>query len=242
MLQLWTTKYISPALTGLAAIIACSSYFGTASRVKATEVRHPTQQHDQGDNLVPTGKGWGKFDNSGVSFGHEQKFDYARGKGPGGGGGGGGGKKKDNGIQYHGGPLMMGTVNMYYIWYGNWDFSVKNTDKILQDFANSIGGTSYFGINTTYYNASNTNVSGDVAFPKSTAATGKTNLNDSDVQDIVANAISSGALPLDDNGVLFCADLQRGQRDLRLLFAILRLACSWYDWRQRYQIWFHRKS
>jgi hypothetical protein len=25
-----------------------------------------------------------------------------------------------NGIFYHGGPLLLGTPNMYYIWYGNW--------------------------------------------------------------------------------------------------------------------------
>ena len=29
------------------------------------------------------------------------------------------GKGKSNGIDYHGGPVMLGTVNMYYIWYGN---------------------------------------------------------------------------------------------------------------------------
>jgi len=25
-----------------------------------------------------------------------------------------------NGINYHGGPVMLGTVNVYYIWYGDW--------------------------------------------------------------------------------------------------------------------------
>src|SRR6266576_4879857 len=25
-----------------------------------------------------------------------------------------------NGIRYNGGPIMPGTVNIYYIWYGNW--------------------------------------------------------------------------------------------------------------------------
>ena len=26
----------------------------------------------------------------------------------------------NNGINYHNGPVMLGTVNMYYIWYGDW--------------------------------------------------------------------------------------------------------------------------
>src|SRR5437868_1286083 len=30
---------------------------------------------------------------------------------------GGGGS---NGISYRGGPVMLGTVNVYFIWYGNW--------------------------------------------------------------------------------------------------------------------------
>ena len=31
-----------------------------------------------------------------------------------------GGGPKSNGINYHGGPVMLGTVNVYYIWYGSW--------------------------------------------------------------------------------------------------------------------------
>src|SRR5262249_20042785 len=26
-----------------------------------------------------------------------------------------------SGIDYHGGPVMIGTVNIYFIWYGNWN-------------------------------------------------------------------------------------------------------------------------
>src|SRR5690348_4549650 len=31
----------------------------------------------------------------------------------------GGRHTKGNGISYHGGPLMLGTPNIHYIWYGN---------------------------------------------------------------------------------------------------------------------------
>src|SRR4249920_853723 len=62
---------------------------------------------------------------------------------------GGGGA---NGINYHGGPVILGTTNIHYIWYGNW--SGNSAQTILTDFAQNIGGSPYFNINTTYYNGS----------------------------------------------------------------------------------------
>src|SRR4051812_43801164 len=32
-----------------------------------------------------------------------------------------------NGISYHGGPVMTGTVGFYYIWYGNWGSNTAKT-------------------------------------------------------------------------------------------------------------------
>ena len=66
-----------------------------------------------------------------------------------------------NGITYHGGPVMLGTVNIYYIWYGNW--SGNSATTILTDFITSLGGSPYENINTTYYNGSSTHVSGQLA-------------------------------------------------------------------------------
>ena len=57
----------------------------------------------------------------------------------------------DNGIQYHGGPVMNAPsgTNVYLIWYGNWS---NNTEPgIVIDFAKHIGGTAYYNINTSYY-------------------------------------------------------------------------------------------
>src|SRR6266566_329353 len=59
-------------------------------------------------------------------------------------------------ITYHGGPVILGTTNVYYIWYGNW--SGNSATTILTDLANNIGGSPYFNINTTYYNGSNLHV------------------------------------------------------------------------------------
>src|SRR5689334_4475971 len=49
-----------------------------------------------------------------------------------------------NGISYHGGPVMTGTVNAYYIWYGNW--SGNSATTILTDFIQNIGGSPYYNI------------------------------------------------------------------------------------------------
>jgi hypothetical protein len=110
-----------------------------------------------------------------------------------------------NGINYHGGPVMLGTVNVYYIWYGNW--SGNSAVTILTDFANSIGGSPYYNINTTYYNGSGTHVANFVSYAGTTTDTGSrgfTALSDADIQLIVGTAISSGKLgPADPNGVYF---------------------------------------
>ncbi|HSC22974.1 MAG TPA: hypothetical protein VLG08_04635 [Casimicrobiaceae bacterium] len=147
------------------------------------------------DELVPTGKGWGERP--------------APGPGPGQGAGQGQGKPQSNnpvssnGINYHGGPLMTGGPNVYYIWYGKWSGNTATT--ILTDLANNIGGSPYFGINTTYYNASSVHVANHVRYAGSTndSYSHGTTLTDSGVQAVVSTAITSGALPLDSNGVYF---------------------------------------
>ncbi len=55
----------------------------------------------------------------------------------------------DNQIPYHGGPVLTGTTHVYLIWYGDW---AGNTGKtIIPDLINSIGGSPYYNINTTYF-------------------------------------------------------------------------------------------
>jgi hypothetical protein len=112
---------------------------------------------------------------------------------------GGGG----NGISYHGGPIMLGTVNVYYIWYGAW--SGDSAMTILPAFASSIGGSPYFNINTTYYDGSNRHISNSVAYAGSTTDNYSrgSSLTDADIAAIVSSAISSGRLPANPNGVYF---------------------------------------
>ena len=123
---------------------------------------------------------------------------------PGNGGPPGGRGKSSNGIDYHGGPVMLGTVNMYYIWYGNWSGNPATT--ILTDFANSIGGSPYYNINTTYYDGTGARLANSVVYAGAAidpGSQGFNNLSDSAIQAIVGNAISSRALPKDPNGVYF---------------------------------------
>ncbi len=136
------------------------------------------------DELVPSGKGYG-----------QRPDDWQ----PGGAGAGGKAAAGSNGINYHGGPVILGTTNVYYIWYGNWG---SNTAKsILEDLAHSIGGSPYFNINTTYYDGSNRHVTNSVAFPamsKTDAGSHGNALSDTDIKNIVA---ATG--PTDTNGVYF---------------------------------------
>lgn len=140
---------------------------------------------NDGDELAPTGKGWGQ---------RVPDFDRALRTPT--------KNSSTNGITYHGGPLLLGTPNIYYIWYGNWASNTAPT--ILTNLAQHIGGTPYFGIQTTYYNASNVHMSGAAAYVQSTTdnySQGKT-LTDEGVQAVVAKAITGG-LPSDTNGVYF---------------------------------------
>jgi hypothetical protein len=142
---------------------------------------------DDDEELVPTGKGWGQRVPPGLA---KQPPANAKPQG-------------NNGIFYHGGPLILGTTNAYYIWYGNW--SGNTATSILTDFARSIAPSPYFNINTTYYDGSNMHVSNSVSLAGSTTDSYSQGaaLSDAGVQAVVASAISSGRLPRDSNGVYF---------------------------------------
>ncbi len=143
-------------------------------------------------DLVPTGKGWGER----AYPAPPRVYPNARNQA---------GSGSGNGIFYHGGPLILGGTNVYYIWYGNWTNNTATT--ILNDLASNIGGSPYFNINTTYYNGSNVHVANKVTNGNSTITTDNysqgTSLTDAGVQTIVANAINGGALPKDANAVYF---------------------------------------
>jgi hypothetical protein len=112
-------------------------------------------------------------------------------------------KPGGNGISLHGGPVILGTVNAYYIWYGNW--AGNSAVTILEDFAKNLGGSPYWNINTTYTDSSGAHVSNSLSFAGSTTDSGSqgTSLSDAQIQTIVSSAITSGKLPKDTNGIYF---------------------------------------
>src|SRR5207253_2297618 len=133
----------------VAASIACL-LVGT---VNAAGVLAPDSDED---DLVPNGKGWG-----------ERAYPtHPNGNGNGNANGQANRKVTGNGINYHGGPVILGTTNVYYIWYGNW--SGNDATSILSDLGKTIGGSPYFNINTTYYDGSNRHVTNSVSYAKST--------------------------------------------------------------------------
>jgi hypothetical protein len=132
---------------------------------------------------------------------------------------------KGTGINYHGGPVMLGTVNVYYIWYGNW--SGNTATSILEDLATNIGGSPYFDINTSYFNGAGTHVSGLATFAGSTTDSYShgTSLTDAAVAAIVSSAITNHTLPSDSNGVYFVLT----SADVNETTGFCKSYCGWHD-------------
>lgn len=142
-----------------------------------------------------------------------------------------------NGIAYNGGPILDDAkgVNVYYIWYGDWSKD-QLAQKVLVNLIAHIGGSPYFNINTTYYSLKagplgtppvEDRVVNAVHYMGSTADNYSqgANLSDYQVYLAVANAITSGALPADKNGVYFL--LTSG--DVNETSGFGSVYCAWHD-------------
>jgi hypothetical protein len=106
-------------------------------------------------------------------------------------------------IHYHGGPVMLGAVNLYYIWYGGWQSGDDAVD-ILTTLAKNVGQSPYYLTNTTYHDRQGRSVGGDVSFAGSVFdaySTGKALGPGHTVRSIVEHALDGGALPVDESGV-----------------------------------------
>lgn len=150
--------------------------------------------------LVPTGKGWGQRaaaarPGSGGSAAVSPFISRAPASGapiPG-----------PNGITHYGGPLLRGEVGVYFIWYGDW--GGNSALPILTDFAESIGGSPWFNIVTTYDDGRGNQAGNSVSLAGASVdrySQGKS-LDESGVQQIVERAIGSGALSADAGAVYF---------------------------------------
>ncbi len=104
-------------------------------------------------------------------------------------------------IQYHGGPVM-GSPTTYVIWYGNWGQSNGSDtaagQAIVNDFLHGLGGSPYYVTNASYQGVTG-NLSNGASITDNYSQ--GANLSDRKVSLIVSNAISSGRLPRDGNGI-----------------------------------------
>lgn len=148
-------------------------------------------QQTAGTSLVPSGKGWGV---PGFAPTATVSPDTVT---------------TGNGILYHGGPIIPGTVHIYFLWYGNWVNGLRASDSpttvaLLQGlFApHVLGGSGYARINSTYGDQTH-NVTGNLALKA--AATDSYSqgspLSDAKLKAVLSHAITSHALPLDANAV-----------------------------------------
>ena len=105
--------------------------------------------------------------------------------------------RRGTGIQYHGGPVILGTTNVHFIYYGTWSSGDR---AILENLVSSIGGSPYFNINTTYYNGSSQHVSNSVHYAGSVNDNYShgTALSDANIE-----AIVSAHNATDSNGIYF---------------------------------------
>ncbi len=110
-------------------------------------------------------------------------------------------------ISNHGGAVI-GTPTVYVIWYGNWTRATGSDtaagQQIVRDFLQSVGGSPYFAVNTTYTPSSSV-ITGGVVWGGETTDTGSkgTKLSDNAIQSIVSGAITGGRLQYNANGIYF---------------------------------------
>jgi hypothetical protein len=138
---------------------------------------------------------------------HTKEF-YAR---PGGGGGG-----KGTGIYYHGGTVIAGTVTKVVAIY--WSTGtiyqsqpagtgVGTSDgSLIGSFLRSLGGSPYFNINSTYYNASGTKVLNQVQYTGfwstgSSVAGPSASPTDQDMINLIQAGLTQGKIAYDPNTV-----------------------------------------
>ena len=123
--------------------------------------------------------------------------------------GNGPGPKTNSKMSYHGGPIMTGSQDVYFIWYGCWTndcgFSGSATTvDLVTTFSQYIGGSLYFQMNTLYTNAAGQSPTGAVFYGGSVfhpTYTHGLDLTQHDIEDLVRMRIEDNSLPQDPLGI-----------------------------------------
>jgi hypothetical protein len=115
------------------------------------------------------------------------------------------------GIAYGGGPILKGTVNVYFVWYGNWNGSPA--PAILEDMLHGLSGNAYVdaapydGILQAYsevdVDGGRTYATGKFQFAGSyfVGYTSGTHLGLGNDVNVVANSITYGVVPYDADAI-----------------------------------------
>jgi hypothetical protein len=159
-------------------------------------------KEDEGDDVAPNGRG----------FGEHRGHDHPKGAAP-------KTKTPGAGIDYHGGPLMVAGPNVYLIWYGDWS---TTSQAIIVDLIDGLGGSPWFNIATTYYDASKTHVANQVTLinqAHDNYSRGKS------LSDAAIKAIVQAQNPADTNGVYFVLTAQ----DVNETSGFCTQYCGWHD-------------
>ena len=135
---------------------------------------------------------------------------YAR---PGGGGGGG----RGTGIYYHGGTVIAGpavTKVVAIYWSTGTIYPSQptgtgnggNDNSLIGSFLNHLGGSPYFNINTTYYDANNSRVLNQVQYTSywatgSSVAGPSSSPTDQDMINLIQAGLTQGKITYDPNTV-----------------------------------------
>src|SRR5438445_2011048 len=81
-----------------------------------------------------------------------------------------GSTRTDSRILYHNGWVMVGSSNIYLIWYGCWSGSTCGSSwaaavtQIVTDFVSSLGASEYFRINAGYPNVNGDTPNGGLIY------------------------------------------------------------------------------
>ena len=103
-------------------------------------------------------------------------------------------------LDYHNGSVLVGTSNVYFIWYGSWS---ATDQQIVTDFVSNLGLSPYWQVTTRYPTPDGSAPSGILYYGGATTDSYSRGpvLSDVDVAAIVRQPLVAGALPQDPAGI-----------------------------------------
>ena len=131
-------------------------------------------------------------------------------------------------MRYHGGRVLTGPLKVYVVWYGNWSRRAKRR-SIIVDFIRHFS-SARFAINTTYPDAAGRTVENSVSLAgqiDDRYSLGKGPLSDDDIARVLAAAIDTKQLPLDDRAAYLVITSNDVQKQ-----GFLTSYCGWHSSRR----------